>query len=408
MPTLPGVPSPLLGEPFSRRGGLAAPVLLLLLCTPLSSARAAEGSSWSTTFIPATLAMYLGDTPARYMVVPAGAETPELTQADQALVVALRTSGKALLVINAQALGPVAQLDDASIARRSARFPVDRVVVLRLFPDASGALTQAVVGLYDKRGESLGSFSAVAGTALASSNEAPPRQAPPSPQPTAPEAPAQPALMAPARPVVPSANPVEQYEQQYIGFDEVVAVSTLNGTVVSQWSVPYEGKYKKPLKGEDFYQKVGREDLMRTYRDKMSLKVVTGIAGGAAILGGGILSFAALSSQKEDCDVSKPGFSACIDRNQQRVGEQLTRSLIGLAISGAGVAVLSVAIALSPHPVTPSEARVLADGYNQRLKADLGLSNEGKPRPSRPPSIQARFTPVVGPDNAGLLLSGTF
>ena len=64
--------------------------LALLLTAPRLSAHAAETSAWSTTFPAQTLATHLGDTPARYMVVPAGGEAPELTQAEQALTAALR------------------------------------------------------------------------------------------------------------------------------------------------------------------------------------------------------------------------------------------------------------------------------------------------------------------------------
>jgi hypothetical protein len=65
---------------------------------------------------------------------------------------------------------------------------------------------------------------------------------------------------------------------------------------------------------------------------------------------------------------------------------------------------------MNSHPVTASEARELADTYNKQLKRELGLDEEGTPAPApaRPPSIQARFSPVVGPGGAGLRLSGTF
>ncbi|WP_257459569.1 hypothetical protein [Archangium lipolyticum] len=374
--------------------------LVLLLSMPLASARAAEATSWGTTFPANTLATHLGDAPARYMVVPAGAETPELAQAEQALAAALRSSGKALLVMNAQALGPVAQLDDASIVRRGAGFPVDRVVVLRLFPDASGALTQAVVTTYDTTGQSLGSFSAVAGTALAA------RDAGPSAAPQ--QAPALPKPVAPARPVAPLADAVEQYEQRHIGFDELVAVSTRTGAVMSKWTMPYEGKFKKPLDGEAFYQKLGRNDLVDAYQSKMTLKTVTGIAGGAAIVGGAILSITALSSKHEDCDAFSPDFRACFERNRTRFDSTRTTMLAGIGTVGVGIGLLGVTLLINPHPITPSEARELADGYNKQLKAELGLTDDGTPAPVHPSAIQAHLTPVVGPGGAGLQLSGTF
>ncbi len=381
--------------------------LVLLLSAPRLSAHAAEASPWSTTFPAQSLATHLGEAPARYLVVPAGGESPEFTQAEQALTAALRASGKAPLVMNAQALGPVAQLADGEIVRRGASFPVDRVMVLRLFPDGSGALTQAVVTVYDTAGKSLGSFSAAAGTALAANSEAPSSSVAAAPQPVAPPAPARP--QAPRKPVEPAMNALEQYEQRHIGFDELVAVSMRTGMVMTQWTVPYEGKYKKPLEGDAFYKKVGREDLVTAYQEKMSTKTAIGVLGGAAIVGGGILAIANLSGPREDCDVFSNDFSGCMERNRQRLNERMTTSLVGMGVAAGGVGLLTAAIYINPHPVTPSEARALADGYNEKLKVELGLSDEGAPaqKPAHP-VIQARITPAVGPGGAGLVLSGTF
>lgn len=381
--------------------------LVLLLSTAPASALAAEGSTWAATFPADSLATHLGDTTARYMLVPAGAEAPELTQAEQALASALRASGKALLVMNAQALGPVAQLDDATIAQRGASFPVDRVMVLRLFPDASGALTQSVVTLYDTTGKSLGSFSAVVGTALAAKAQAPEQQVAAAPQPVAPLK----ALpKAPARPSVPNANPTEQYEQQYIGFDELVAVNASNGAVVSQWTVPYVGKFKRPLEGDSLYKLVGRNDLVQAYEEKMNTKTLVSVVGGATLVGGGILALTTLAAKDEDCDVFSPGVDACFNRNQQQFRDRMTTSLVGMGISAVGTGVLTWGLLMNPHPVTPSEARELADGYNKKLKGDLGLSEDGTPvaPPPAAPTIQARLSPVFGPNGAGLRLSGTF
>lgn len=385
---------------------------VLLLCTGPVSALAEEGA-WSTTLPADALATYLDDPPARYLLVPAGTEAPELAQAEQALAVALRTSGKAVLVMDAQALGPVAQLDDASIVQRGTGLPVDRVVVLRLFPDASGALTQAVVTLYDTTGQRQGSFSANRGTALAPRPQAPEQKLAaitPEPIPAEP-APVKPAPATPALPSKPGMDPVEQYERQYIGFDELVAIHGRTGTI-TQATLPYEGKFKKPLEGDALYQKVGRQDLVEAYQSKMTAKTFLGIVGGAAVAGGLVVSINGLAAKNENCGVYQDfnGFDACVDRSIQQADERHQTVLSGMGISAAGLGLLMVGIFINPHPITPSEARELADIYNKKLKTDLGLSEDGTPVAplARPAAIQARFAPVFRHDGGGLVLSGTF
>ncbi|MCP3138186.1 hypothetical protein [Pyxidicoccus xibeiensis] len=374
--------------------------VLLMCAAPLSTARAGEAEAWASSFSPATLAPHLGDAPARYLVVPAGSEAPELTEAREALASALRASGKAQLVMDAQALGPVATLDDATIARKSANLPVDRVMVVRLFPDATGALTQAVVTVYDTAAQPLGSFSTTKATALAAApqEQEPVVEAPP---------PAQ------ARPVPPP-DAREQYEQRAIGFDDylTVRVSTAvpwASAEVSRWSLPYEGKYKKPLEGDAFYRKVGREDLVEAYAGRMRMKTVLGVIGGAAMLGGGFVAYQGFTGNEENCQAGTPGFRECFDREMEQADRKFVTVLIGTGIFSAGAGLIVGAVRLTPHPVTPHEARQLADVYNKQLQADLGLSEQPAPEPrKRPGVIQASLTPMVGPQGGGLLLNGSF
>jgi hypothetical protein len=73
---------------------------------------------------------------------------------------------------------------------------------------------------------------------------------------------------------VPRADALEQYDEQAIGFDDFGGVVTEDGRVTGtvQWSSPYQGKYKKPLVGADFYRAVGRPDLVKQYEDRAALK----------------------------------------------------------------------------------------------------------------------------------------
>jgi hypothetical protein len=408
--------------------------LVLLLCVPPRAARAAERPTWSRTFTAAGLATQLGEGSGRYIVVAAGERAPELARAEQALTAALRTGGRATLVMSAQALGAVAQLSDAEIVQRSATFPVDRVVVLRLFPDATGALTQAVVALYDTAGASQGTFVAAAGTPLdagataaaAPSAVAPAPQAdaaaPPAAQPPADgaappaDSPQVPSPLAPRRPPLSLAEAKEQYELKRIAFDDHVAISVYAWgyyptASVSRWSVPYEGKFKKSLEGKAFYERLGRKDLVAAYEKRIATKATLGVLGGAAVVGGGLLMYQGLTAKHEDCDVFSSSWDACTAANDRRFSSGLKKAGVGLGVMAVvGGGLLGGALLMNPHPVNGSQARELADAYNKQLRVDLGLEEDGDApkRPSVPPVLQVQLGAEVGPDGAGLQLAGRF
>ena len=337
-------------------------VLAVLLSS--ASARAFEPSPWALSFTPEAVATWLGAVPARHLVVPAGEGSPERALAARALEDALRARDKTLLVMGAEALGSLDALDDVSIARRGAAFPVDRVWVLRLFPDASGARTRAVVALYTPSGEPLGSFLATAGVALEPRAAAPP-VAPPAP--------------------VSASDAQQHYEERFIGFPEVL---TLAGTPsLIRWVQPYEGKYQKPLVGDAFYRKIQRPDLVEAYQNKQGTRMALGVMGGGATVGGMVLMFSALFDSEA----------------------HYARIPVGGVVMTAGLVGMLVGAYLNPHPVEPSEARRLADAYNQKLRGELGLSGERAPEPVAPkPAVHARLTPLWGPGGAGLGLQGSF
>ncbi|MBZ4417292.1 hypothetical protein [Myxococcus sp. RHSTA-1-4] len=221
---------------------------------------------------------------------------------------------------------------------------------------------------------------------------------------------------APVRPALSFAEAKEQYELRHIGFDDYVAMTMNSWTMatprtVARWSIPYEGKYKKPLEGEAFYQKLGRTDLVEAYQGNMRKKILIGVAGGAMVVGGGVLALGVLGPRDEDCSINNPGFSACVRRNIDNGDKRLTMAMLGIGLGAAGAGVMAYAVWRTPHPIAASEARELADGYNKQLRAELGLSDEPAPAPlprKRPGVIQASLTPTVGPGGGGLLLNAVF
>ncbi|RKH30243.1 hypothetical protein D7Y13_13570 [Corallococcus praedator] len=228
---------------------------------------------------------------------------------------------------------------------------------------------------------------------------------------------------APERPVLSFVEAKEQYELRHIGFDDYVATAVGpwmagNGGLsmsppktLGRWSIPYEGKHRRPLEGVGFYEKLGRADLVEAYQSNMRKKTVIGVAGGVTMVAGMGLILGVLGPKDEDCDIARPGFSACVRGNLDRGDQRLTLSLVGMGVGLVGVGVIAYGVLLNPHPIEPYQARELADGYNLRLQGELGLSEDPArtPRTRRLPGfIQASLSPTVGPDGGGLQLNGVF
>jgi hypothetical protein len=101
----------------------------------------------------------------------------------------------------------------------------------------------------------------------------------------------------------------EQYDRQYIGFDDLWA-TTRSGT--QRWVEPYLGKYKVPLSTPDFYRRVGRADLADAYESRATRSTALIVAGGVVTAGAVIAGVVvAAQSQRANCNVSSPDFAQC-------------------------------------------------------------------------------------------------
>ncbi|WP_284666442.1 hypothetical protein [Myxococcus sp. SDU36] len=214
-------------------------------------------------------------------------------------------------------------------------------------------------------------------------------------------------------PVLSPEEALEQYELRHIGFDEFVTVSLTFSPLAlfgppRWWTVAYEGKFKKPLKGEAFYRKLGRDDLLAEYQARSTMNLTLKLVGGVATVGGLTYVIAAAASLPDYCP-SGPDFASCTRRKSAAEERMRTKFWVGSSVSMIGAGLLMWGVLRDPHPITPSEARELADGHNKRLRQELGLTGGPTPAPrARPNVIQARVTPVLGPHTGGLMVEGTF
>lgn len=201
----------------------------------------------------------------------------------------------------------------------------------------------------------------------------------------------------------------DQFDESFIGFDDFGSVVTDhhgNVTGTYQWSVPYEGRYKKPLAGADFYRKLGRADLVQEYEDRQSLKTGLLVGGGAVWLATIVATVAIASSQiqSQDCGpVTSPSFGACVQRSvATHQGFDATTSLVFLGGAMLGGGLLWAGAAIDPNPVDSVGARQLADEYNRDLRQRLF------PQPPPPDPIEVSVVPHLERDGGGVTLAFRF
>lgn len=220
----------------------------------------------------------------------------------------------------------------------------------------------------------------------------PPGEVPP------PEGDALPTDSAPAPPPadVPLADAQEQYDQQAIGFDEFGGVVTQHGEVrgTVQWSSPYQGKYKRPLVGVDFYRAVGRSDLVKQYEDRAALRTGLLLGGGLTFLAGLIAATVMASSQTTTCTAITPGSFAIPTCTTPTAVEP---ALGWLAVGGivAGGVVLIAGAGIDPDPVGDVGKRQLAETYNRDLWQRLTTEPHAD-------AVDVHVVPQILKDGAGL------
>jgi hypothetical protein len=124
------------------------------------------------------------------------------------------------------------------------------------------------------------------------------------------------------------------------------------------WWRPVRGKFRWGTTYDDFYRKVGRDDLGERDRHRRALAgtlfwggVIVGV-GGLAVLLSGLAS------------------------------HHTTRAEVGLGMFGGGFVLTTVASNIQPPLVSEEEAEALARAYNRGLQVHLGLepvaANDGR------------------------------
>jgi hypothetical protein len=199
-------------------------------------------------------------------------------------------------------------------------------------------------------------------------------------------------------------RPQIDYDLNYIGFDDFLVVGPHFGA--QRWTIPYEGKFKKPLDGAAFYEKLGRQDLVQSYESRSRLRTGLMIAGVAVAAGGIAYATIGMASNHLDCgNLSSPGFSACVAHG---ANFDATPLIIGGVVTLVGGGVFLGGASINPDPVDVVQMRQLAEQYNESLR---GNAMNSDPEPASGPSspeVRLAVSPVLGGSGGGLQLEMVF
>jgi len=134
------------------------------------------------------------------------------------------------------------------------------------------------------------------------------------------------------------------------------------------------GDAQTEVEPQDFYVQVGRQDLADSYGRRRGLMIGSFVVASAATIGTALVLFSPRRGQ-EDC--SKYGLTDayfdCFDANLDASRNQALAYFAAAGLAAIAVAGFSVGghYYRTPHPIELSEAKQLADAYNQRLRGRL-------------------------------------
>ena len=118
----------------------------------------------------------------------------------------------------------------------------------------------------------------------------------------------------------------------------------------SKWWRPVRGKFRYSTSYDDFFLKLGRDDLGARDRHRRAVSA-TLFWGGLLVTAGGLA-------------VALSGFATHHD----------TRAEVGLGMFAGGFVVTSIGSSIQPPLLSEEDAEAMADAYNRRLQVHLGLA----------------------------------
>ena len=366
----------------------------LVALVALAGRAAAAPPDWRSTFTVEASATYLhGQRPG--LLVAAG---PTSRAAADALAEALRKSGRTRIVMDAAALGDIGALDDKAIVQRAAPFPVDHVVVVRVFPGDN--FDTAVVTMYDREGGVIAGFTAEQGVPLASHGGA-----------DAGQGVSEETANAVSHVLHPNGVPAaahklspeeEQFLDSHLGFER-------NAFVANSWGAPVVGRYGRHVDVEEFYRIAEHAELAdlhakrrRSRAGLVAAGVIGLLAGGTMTLVGGLWGYSSPFCNEQNAA------GTCLDASHPPNGAVLG---VGIGLVAVGVGALVWRGFIDPTVSSERDCWQMAREHNVKLRRSLRLPDAHdddvpdevqRPPAAAPPAVS--LAPSLGPQGASLSL----
>jgi hypothetical protein len=165
-----------------------------------------------------------------------------------------------------------------------------------------------------------------------------------------------------------------EYDDNMLWFGGELLIGGASARVETSYTT-YLGKYRREIDVDDFFHRVGRDDLAAKYANRHVLKIAMTVGGFVIAIAGTLYPFSG------SCQRRAPGDLTCLQ--------------IGLAVSAVGGTAGVIGLSLSNEPAPPDRMRRMVDEYNAGLRRRL----QAPPRPSVDTSIT--FAPYVVPGGGG-------
>lgn len=192
-----------------------------------------------------------------------------------------------------------------------------------------------------------------------------------------------------------SPEALAEYQEKYVGVGSktIVTVGHNYARVEDTFEV-YQGKFRKKLDEDAFYELAGRKDLATWYKNRRALKTTLVVGGIAAGVGGMASIVAELAGGPCNIPPGDPRFETECFKGPNVV--------LPIVLFASAAVLMSTGFALNEHPVEASEVRRLADQYN------TGLVRRLERGPQREVQTALRFgvAPFASPGGGGGLLLG--